>query len=385
MKTVSTISTGVISLLLSVTGMQAAEPPATAEQKTEWQNISAEICQTAGLDTGDPKKVPVYMRNHQGLLVLPNGDVVILNNQKGMYRSTDQGATWTKCGEDWMKGCAQSSMSLKMYYPDRIGLTLDGPIAVSSDLGKSWVKVNRSKQTVFAADMDLSVNMPPKTILGFVHHGDLAGGMFVQTSDGGATWDWAAPVLKETKGWLRTGVVNASTLLRGTEPGKGGVPAPGIHLRTDLGQNWTQVSDYTLHGTSPVHYGSNLYWAAKEGIVVSRDGGKTWSVCGSAVANIVFGPYFGKSEQEIMVVSFKDGYSLTRDGGRSWSHVAPFFAAPDRWGEPTNERTCTPNDGRHWRGALWYFGWDSEKNILYESLFGGDAWKLQLSPMPPAR
>jgi hypothetical protein len=233
--------------------------------------------------------------------------------------------------------------------------------------------------------MDLSLNTPVKTILGFLHHGEMVGGMFVHTSDGGATWDWSGPLLKDTRRWMRTGVADATTLLRGEEPAKGDMPQPGIFRSTDFGQTWTKVGDYTLHGTCPVHYGPNIYWVAKEGVVVSRDGGKTWSVCGSPVENIVFGPYFGKSEQEMMVVSFKDGYSITRNGGQSWTRVAPFFAdAPDAWGEPRNERTCPPTSGRHWRGCLWYFGWDSERNILYQSLFGGDVWKLQLGPTPAA-
>jgi hypothetical protein len=408
MKTFSTIGVGLISMLFSVTSMPAAEPPPTAGPKAEWQNITAEFVKATGLDKrkeegkddkGNPRLGAVYMTRFQGMLVLPNGDVLVTNNEKGMYRTTDQGATWTKYGEDWMKGVAQSSLSLKMYYPDRIGLTLDGPIGVSSDLGKSWVKVKRpnvmitkpdatqvrSDVTVFAADMDQSVDTPVKTIMGFLHHGEMVGGMFVHTSDGGATWDWSGPLLKATRRWMRTGVANATTLLRGEEPAKGDMPQPGIHLSTDFGQTWTKVADYTLHGTCPVHYGPNIYWSAKEGIVVSRDGGKTWSVCGSPVENIVFGPYFGKSEQEMMVVSFKDGYSITRNGGQSWTRVAPFFAdAPDAWGEPKNERTSVPNSGRHWRGCLWYFGWDSERNILYESLFGGDVWKLVLSSTPAA-
>jgi len=408
MKTINTISIGLIGLLFAATSMSAAEAPVSAAAKTEWQNITAELAKTAGLDTRElpaqnptdkPKLKAVYMTRFQGMLVLPTGEVLVTNNEKGMWRSTDQGATWTQYGEDWMKGVAQSSLSLKMYYPDRIGLTLDGPIGVSSDMGKSWVKVNKPKVlitnqkdkpafmgdiNITQGDMDLSDNMPPKTILGAVHHGDLAGGCFVQTSDGGRTWDWSPPVLKEAKGELRIGVVNASTLLRGGVPPKG-APEPGIHVSTDLGQTWAKVADYTLHSACPVHYGSNIYWAAKEGVVVSRDGGKTWSVCGSPVENIVFGPYFGKSEQEMMVVSFKDGYSITRNGGRSWTLVAPFFAdAPDAWGEPKNERTSVPNSGRHWRGCLWYFGWDSERNILYESLFGGDVWKLVLSSTPAA-
>ena len=144
MKTFRTISIGLTSLLFSVTGIKAAEPPATAAPKTEWQNITAELVKTAGLDQrrvegkdnrGNPRLGAVYMTRFQGMLVLPNGEVLVTNNDKGMWHSTDQGATWAKYGEPWMKGVAQSSLSLKMYYPDRMGLTLDGPIAVSSDLG----------------------------------------------------------------------------------------------------------------------------------------------------------------------------------------------------------------------------------------------------------
>jgi len=381
MKTINTISIGLIGLLFSVASLHAAEPPATAP-KTEWRNITAELVKATGLDQrkvegkdnkGNPRLGAVYMTRFQGILVLPNGEVLVTNNDKGMWHSTDQGATWAKYGEPWMKGVCQNALSMKMYYPDRIGLTLDGPVAVSSDLGKSWVQVKRpnvmvtrqgsapvrSDVTVFVTDMDLSLNTPVKTILGFLHHGEMVGGMFVHTSDGGATWDWSGPLLKDTRQWMRTGVADATTLLRGEEPAKGDMPRPGVFRSTDFGQTWTKVSGYTLYGTSPVHYGSNIYWTAKEGVVVSRDGGKTWSVCGSPVENIVFGPYFGKSEQEMMVVSFKDGYSITRNGGRSWTLVAPFFAdAPDAWGEPRNERTCPPTSGRHWRGCLWYFGWE---------------------------
>ena len=230
MKTISTISIGLISILLSVTSMQAAEPPANAVPKAEWQNITAEFVKATGLDKrkeggkddkGNPRLGAVYMTRFQGMLVLPNGEVLVTNNDKGMWHSTDQGATWAQYGEPWMKGVCQSALSMKIYYPDRIGLTLDGPIAVSSDLGKSWVKVNKPKVlitnqkdkpafmgdiNITQGDMDLSANMPPKTILGAVHHGDLAGGCFVQTSDGGTTWDWSPPVLKEANGGLRIGV-----------------------------------------------------------------------------------------------------------------------------------------------------------------------------------
>ena len=181
-----------------------------------------------------------------------------------------------------MKGVAQSSLSLKVYYPDRIGLTMDGPISVSSDLGKSWEQIKKPIVTVtkkntppfhadlniFAGDMDLSANMPPKTILGFVHHGELFGGTFVQTTDGGEKWDWSPPVLRDSRCWLCTGVASASTLLCGeVKEEEKTPPKPGIFLSPDLGQTWEKVSDYTLPGTCPVHYSPNIYWTAREGIV----------------------------------------------------------------------------------------------------------------------
>ena len=117
--------------------------------------------------------------------------------------------------------------------------------------------------------------------------------------------------------------------------------------------------------------------------MVSRDGGKTWSICGSPVEEHPFGPYFGKSEQEMMVVSAMRDTS-SRGMAESWTRVAPFSPTLPMRGASQDQRTCPPTSSRHWRGCLWYFGWDSEKNILYESLFGGDVWKLQLSSMPAA-
>jgi len=393
MKTINTISIGLISLLFAATCMQAAEPSASTAPKTEWQNITAELCKTLGLGEGknkdgSPFKPGDYRLQFHGMFVLPNGDVAMLtDSKKGIYRSSDQGATWAKYGEDWMTGLAQSSQSLKIYYPDRIALTLDGPIAVSSDLGKTWVKVkdSRPKQTIGCGDMDLAVNMPPKVILGAAHHGDLAGGMYALTSDGGTTWDWAPSPLKETKPHMRCGVVNATTLLRASEPDKKGAPTPGISRSSDLGKTWTKVSDYALHGMYPVHYGPNIYWTAKEGVVVSRDDGKTWSVYGTPDDGINFGPYFGKSEQEMMVVVSDKGYYTTRNGGQSWTLAAPFFNPHDGWEFPTQLSAGSPRkEPKHWGGGAWCFGWDSERNIIYASCFAGNAWKLQLGSTPAA-
>jgi hypothetical protein len=74
----------------------------------------------------------------------------------------------------------------------------------------------------------------------------------------------------------------------------------------------------------------------------------------------------------MMVVSGSEGYFITRDGGTSWIRVAPYFAPFEK-------------DGNQIRGNHRYYGWDSGKNILYTSYFGGNIWKLQLEPTPAAK
>ena len=395
MKKISIISIVLISLMLAGASMQAAEPPASAGPKTEWQNMTAGICKSAGVLSGQPWDV-----NVTGMLILPNGAVAIsVAQQKGFYRSDDQGATWTKWGEKWMRGDAQCGWAYTIHYPNRLSFFLGygWGVVISSDGGETLVRFPavikiidpKGKERgvpVDFGDMDLLANMPPKTVLGGVHHGDIAGGEWVMTSDSGKTWDWPPAPLKERL-FHRVGVVDASTLLRGTQTqDKFHLPAPGIWLSPDLGKNWTKVSDYTLQGRVPVHYNSNIYWAAREGVVVSRDGGKTWSVCGSAVQGIVFGPYFGKSEQEMMVVSAK-GFHITKDGGRSWTVAAPFFvppAIPGAW-EPNTSILAPETKSEHWTGAMWCFGWDAGKDLLYVQTFAGHVWKLQLGSSPAAR
>jgi len=107
----------------------------------KWQNISAALSKSLGQDTKERlTRSDGLMANFQGMLVLPNG-TVYASVEKSIHYSADQGATWNRLGEKWMGGYAQNWTSFRMYYPDRIGLTMDGPIAVSSDMGKSWVKI----------------------------------------------------------------------------------------------------------------------------------------------------------------------------------------------------------------------------------------------------
>ena len=114
-----------------------------------------------------------------------------------------------------------------------------------------------------------------------------------------------------------------------------------------------------------MHYGKKTYWTTSEGVVVTENG-KDWTRVGAALEQATFGPYFGTTEAEMMVVTDK-GFFVTRDGAKTWKHVAPFFGVPDGISKKF-EKT----------GGFCYFGWDPVGNTLYASQLGGSCYRLDL-------
>ena len=78
----------------------------------------------------------------------------------------------------------------------------------------------------------------------------------------------------------------------------------GVCLSTDQGSTWTEVAKYKVLGRRPVHYGNKVFWTTTEGVIVTTNG-RDWKLTGKGPENAVFGPYFGTTEQEFMVVSDK--------------------------------------------------------------------------------
>jgi photosystem II stability/assembly factor-like uncharacterized protein len=161
------------------------------------------------------------------------------------------------------------------------------------------------------------------------------------------------------------GVIDPQTLVRYSPKKDGGI----IERSTDAGQSWSKVpADYHVTGRSVVHYGTKVYWATTEGIITSTNG-QDWTLTGPGAEGARFGPYFGASDQEFVIVTDKSVLK-TEDGGKTWTVLAKAFKAPDIFhGSPVNS----------------YFGWDPKHNILYTSGVGAAVYKLQLDEAPHPR
>ena len=301
-----------------------------------------------------------------GLIVDPLSGKLLLNYSPwtpplmatGLFSSQDQGVSWTRVPDSRITGRGECGFSFNISYPYTgryFFFTIDGISGFTADNGVTWNLLGKHKRGFEFGDVDWSVPQP-KTMFALEHEPWFK----CLSTDGGATWsrmDETADAANKPGRNLRLGVVNANTLLLADSR------TEGISLSEDLGKTWTKVANYLVLGHHPIHYGKKLYWTTSAGVIVSETG-KDWDLVGSGLPNATWGPYFGKSEAEMMVVTDK-GFFITLDGAKTWKNVSPFIKAPTIPGYDKNTVSL-------------FFGWDAHNNILYAERSDGACYRMKL-------
>ena len=171
--------------------------------------------------------------------------------------------------------------------------------------------------------------------------------------DGGKSW---AKLFKDREfdktGGL--GIFDARTLVY-TQKGK------GIRRSADAGAKWTKVSDFEPIGrVVQVHKGT-AYWLGREGLLVSKDRGATWSVQGKPVAATI-GPMIDPRNEKRIAVAGLKGITRSNDGGETWNPVVA--ALPKGFTMPQ---------------AGWYsnVAWDPVRDVFYASMMGRATYRLE--------
>jgi photosystem II stability/assembly factor-like uncharacterized protein len=269
-----------------------------------------------------------------------SGDVFMVVNDQGLWKSADHGATFARVDDGTIGGRCETGWALQADPNGRrlFCFMIYGGSAMTADGGKTWAKSGTSHLDFGGVDWADT----GKRLLAIRHE---SGGVLVTSDDGGATWH------DEGKGFSGCGVFDRRTFVvtRANEK--------GIFRTADAGATWTRVSADTPPAPVAVIFKGVGYWAAGRGILTSQDKGLTWSWLGAPV-DAIFGPYFGATELHFVVVG-RSGFQETKDGGKSFRLAAPL---PPGFGIGL----VGPN-----------YSWDPNADIFYASAMTKPTFKLQ--------
>jgi photosystem II stability/assembly factor-like uncharacterized protein len=260
---------------------------------------------------------------------------------KGVYKSTDAGASWTHVGLE--ETGAIGAVLIHPYDPNLVYVAAIGnPFAPNPergvfrtrDGGRSWEKVLYVSDRTGAVDLEFApdnareiyatlwrAERKPWTIIS----GGTEGGVY-KSSDGGDTW---APL---TKG-LPTGLRGKADLaVSPADPQRVYVliEAPGaeggLYRSDDRGASWTQVTDFQPIRNRPFYYtnleahpkNADILWGMAEGHWKSEDAGKTW-----VAQRVPHGDnhdlWINPDNPDVMIQSNDGGANVSLDGGKTWS------------------------------------------------------------------
>src|SRR5260370_6401299 len=213
------------------------------------------------------------------------------NKERGVYKSTDGGATWTQS------------------------------LFINEDTGVSDVAIDpQSPNTLYAAAYERR-----RTAFGY-NGGGPAGGIY-KTVDGGVHWT------KLTKGLPTSGDIGRCAidiyrknsnivyvLIEHTTLG-------GIYRSEDKGLNWTRMSDTNPRPSSNTHEridpnNDRKVWVLGAPLYMSEDGGKTFTQDPAQRIHSDFhAMWIDPTNSDHIILGSDGGITITYDSGRRWDYV----------------------------------------------------------------
>ena len=259
---------------------------------------------------------------------------------RGIYKSTDAGKTWSFIG---LRDVGQiSTIRVHPKNPDIVYVAaLGNPFAANpergvyrtTDGGKTWTNILHISDTAGAADLELQPGHP-EVIFACMWHGErkpwtiisgaMEGGIYKST-DAGAHWTKLAGGLpNELFGRSNVAISAASPdriyALIEAKPGS------GLYRSDDAGVNWTLVNKSGSLITRPFYYdtlgvdpnNADGIWIGDEGWFKSTDAGKSFRR-----SPVPHGDnhdvWINPTNSQFMIQANDGGANVSLDGGRTWS------------------------------------------------------------------
>jgi len=249
-----------------------------------------ETWEFAGLyDVGQIGAVRIHPTNPDIVWVAANGDIFKPTPERGIYKTTDGGATWRKT------------------------------LFVSDSTGAMDVELQPGNPDVVYAWMS-RIERKPWTIISGSHEGG-----FYKSTDGGETWENIREGLPSEligKGNLAVTAAKPDRIYALVEAKPGG----GFYRSDNSGESWQMVSDepqmiqrpfyYTTLGADPSN--PDVVYGGAESFFKSTDAGATWTRMSTPHGDN-HDIWVNPNDGNIMIQSNDGGANVSYDGGRTWS------------------------------------------------------------------
>jgi hypothetical protein len=276
------------------------------------------------------------------------GHVYVNVSDRGVFRSTDSGATWERVGSGPIKGRTETPGCFQIDPTGRtkrllLPLVYGAPISVGSDTG-DWRPLDKASGHVDWCAVDWA-DPGLKFQLALKHE---SGGLLLSSRDGGKTFAEAGKGYGF--GWVFDADTAVVSLAKSKDRPKGGV------VRTaDGGKTFTPAAEFAPNSLPRWHAGA-LYWLADGALHRTADKGATWEKLG-AVKDGRFGPVSGKDAKHLFVLTGA-GVVESTDGGATWAAPIPV---------PKELKGVS---------ALTWLEYDPTSDSLYVMKMGSDLYRL---------
>ncbi|MEQ8809353.1 MAG: glycosyl hydrolase, partial [Imperialibacter sp.] len=312
----------------------------TEDAGAYWKNISDGFFEmgsvgAVAVSESDPNVVYVGMGEHA-----PRG--VMTSYGDGMYKSTDAGKTWKKTGLEKTQHIARVVIHPKN--PDIVfvaaqgalhGPTQDRGIYKTTDGGVTWTKVLFVNDLTGCSELSMDMSNPQVLYATMWHHqrmpwqvvsGGPGSGVY-KSSDGGMTWQKIHNGLPKEMGKMAISVSRANPnkvfLLMESDSDK---ELGGLFVSEDAGKNWNKVSGdhrllqrawyYIEVFTDPQD--ENTVYVLSAPALRSIDGGKTWETLPSSHGDH-HDLWINPANSKNMVLADDGGAAITFNRADSWT------------------------------------------------------------------
>lgn len=332
-----------------------------------------------------------------------------LNGGYGIYKSLDAGKTWTLMGLEKTRHIHRvivDPTNPDIVYAAAIGSPWgehpERGVFKTTDGGKTWTKILYANNKTGAADLVMDPTNPNKLIAALWEHkrdpwffksGGEGSGLHI-TYDGGNTWKKVTEKEGFPKGDLgRIGVAiatNKPNIVYALVEAK----KNALYRSDDGGFNWKKVNDKSDIGNRPFYYSEiyvdpqneNRVYSIYTYVNVSEDGGKNFRQLMPAynVSNGVHPDHHAwwihPTNGNFMIDGNDGGMNITKDGGKSWRFIGNLPVAQFYHINVDNEIPYNVyggmQDNGSWRGPAYVWRVQGIRNSYWQEISFGDGFDV---------